>query len=229
MTSSGTYTFNPAISDLVIEAFERCGIRGPALTHEHMLSARMSANLELQTWSNRQVNLWKVELHDDIALVQGDSTYALDADVISVLDVYVRTTVSGVNTDRIMTPMSRTEYANISNKGSEGPPTQYWFERTNAPQINLWLVPNDTYTLRAYVLRRMEDAAPTMGQTLDVNYRFVDAFAAGMAKRLSLKWAADRYDRLKGEADQAWAEAAIEDREIVDSYIRPDVSGYFKG
>jgi hypothetical protein len=230
LASSGTYTFDPSIADLVLEAYGRCGIRSGELTHEHMVSARMSTNLELLTWSNRQVNLWKVDLHTAIPLVAGDVQYDLDSNVISVLDVYIRTSNAGVNTDRIMTPISRTEYANLPEKARQGFPSQYWFDRQNTPKINLYLAPNDDpdYTLYLYVLRRIQDAAPIMGQTLDVNYRFIDAFAAGLAARLAVKWAADRVEKLEKQAALAFGEAANEDREIVDTYINPDLSGYYR-
>lgn len=229
MTSSGTTTFDPSIADLVIEAYGRCEIRPGALTVEHMQSARMSCNLELVTWSNRQVNLWKVDLHDAIPLLDGIVTYDLDTDVVSVLDVYLTETRNGVSVDRIMTPMSRTEYANISDKLQEGSPSQYWAERRNQPRMNVYLAPDATgvYSMKCYVLRKIEDAAPVMGQTLDVNYRFLDAFAAGMAARLAQKWSPGKWIELKKDAAQAWNEAAIEDREFVDTYIGPDLSVYY--
>lgn len=233
MTSSGTTTFDPTVADLTLEAFERCGIRPPALTTEHMISARMSANLELVQWSNRQVNLWKVGLHSDITLVDGTATYTLDTDVVSILDAYIRTTSNSVNTDRIILPMGRSDYAALVNKAAEGMPSQYWFERINAPQVTLWQVPGADQVaasgvLHAYVVRRVEDAAASMGQTMDVNYRFLEAFAAGLAKRLAVKWAPDRYEGLKEEAQMAWDEAAAEDREIVPTTILPDLSGYYR-
>ena len=74
----------------MLEAFDRCEIRGPDITRDKLFSARRSINLELSTWANRGVNLWKVELIT-VPLVQGVATYTLDASVISMLDVYVRT------------------------------------------------------------------------------------------------------------------------------------------
>ena len=90
MTTSGTYNAFLNNGDLVLEAFDRCEIRGPDITRQRLISARRSLNLELQTWANRGVNLWKVVLLT-VPLVQGVATYTLPATTISMLDVYVRT------------------------------------------------------------------------------------------------------------------------------------------
>ena len=61
--TSGTRTFNPSLGELVIYAFNLCGVRPTALTQPHMESARMGANLLLGEWSARPgVNLWEVSL-----------------------------------------------------------------------------------------------------------------------------------------------------------------------
>lgn len=89
MTTSGTYNAFINNGDVVLEAFDRCEIRPTEITRERIFSARRSINLELQTWSNRGVNLWKVQLLT-VPLVQGVATYTLPATTISMLDVYVR-------------------------------------------------------------------------------------------------------------------------------------------
>lgn len=89
MTTSGTYSAFLNNGDLVLEAFDRCEIRGPDITRDRLFSARRSLNLELSTWSNRGINLWKVSLVT-VPLVQGVPQYVLDASTISVLDTYVR-------------------------------------------------------------------------------------------------------------------------------------------
>lgn len=90
MTTSGTYSAFLNNGDVVLEAFDRCEIRPVDITRERLFSAKRSINLELQTWSNRGLNLWKVSLIT-VPLVQGVATYTLNATTISVLDTYVRT------------------------------------------------------------------------------------------------------------------------------------------
>lgn len=86
---SGTYSFNPSYSELVLDAFERCGMRSNAFTQEHILSARRSINLVLSTWTNRGINLWKVDIVS-VLMTQGERIYPVDTSVVDVLDTYLR-------------------------------------------------------------------------------------------------------------------------------------------
>jgi len=87
--TSGTSTYAPALSEILVEAFERCGMRTSELTQEHYLSGRRSMNLVQSAWSNRGINLWKVDLVK-VLMPQGQISYPVDADVINVLDTYLR-------------------------------------------------------------------------------------------------------------------------------------------
>ena len=87
--TSGTYTYAPALSEILVEAFERCGMRTSELTQEHYLSGRRTMNLVQSAWSNRGINLWKVDLVK-VLMPQGQISYPVDADVINVLDTYLR-------------------------------------------------------------------------------------------------------------------------------------------
>lgn len=134
-------------------------------------------------------------------------------------------------TDILMTPFSRNDYAALSYKDQPGTPTSYWFERTTVPQVNPWPVPdvNGPYELRTYLMRQIQDANPSGGQTIDLPDRFDMAFMLQQAKFLSMKWAVDRYQMIKGEADAAMQVAMDADREMVSTFLMPDVQGYFRG
>jgi hypothetical protein len=84
--SSGTYAFRPALSELVLDAYERCGKLGVELSIQNQMlsSARRSANLVLSSWANRGVNLWTV---DEVSqfMPQGVAQYFDDASCIDVL------------------------------------------------------------------------------------------------------------------------------------------------
>ena len=98
MTTSGTTAFNPAYSDLVLEAFDRIQIRGPEITADHIFSAYSSTNLLLRQWGTRGVNLWAVDVVT-VNLSKGVATYNLPADTVQLLDCYLRTFSMGPPTN----------------------------------------------------------------------------------------------------------------------------------
>lgn len=85
---SGITTWTPFASDFVIDALERCKIYAPE--GKHLQSARRSFNFLLSgSWSNRGINLWKMQLVT-MPLIPGVIKYFLTSDVVSVYDVYRR-------------------------------------------------------------------------------------------------------------------------------------------
>jgi hypothetical protein len=150
---------------------------------------------------------------------------------VMVLDSYVTTVSGGSNIDRIILPVSRTEYASYPNKTQQGFPTIYWFDRLISPTVTIWPVPNTTTgpsTLSFYYVTQVQDSNFTGGQTVDVPYRWLDAFANGLAYRLARIWNPPLVQMLKPEADEAYAIAAQQDTEYVSMYVSPQVSGYWR-
>ena len=230
MTTSGTYTFNPSLGELVIYAFNLCGLRGTSVLQEHMQSARMASNMLLSRWANQGVNLWKVDLIT-VPLVTGQSTYTVDANTVVILDAYVTNDMTGENIDRIIMPVSRTEYASYPNKEQQGFPTVFWFDRLLSPTVTLWPVPNvdnGPSTLSYYRVTQIQDSNLSSGQTVDIPYLWMEAFAYGLATRLSQIWAPDKLALLKPFADEAYAIAAEQNIETAQQYISPMISGYFR-
>ena len=230
MTTSGTYNFSPSLGELTLYAFNLAQVRPTSILQEHMQSARMSTNLMLADWANRGVNLWKVDLVT-VPLVNNQTTYAVDPNVVMVLDAYITSPNSGQNIDRIILPISRTEYASYPNKQQTGVTTVYWFDRLINPTITLWPVPNDTtgYTsISYYVVRQIEDANVTDGQTVDIPYRWLYAFADGLAYHLARVWNPQIATILKPQADDSYAIAAQQDTEYVQMYVSPMVNGYWR-
>src|SRR5258705_10262395 len=110
MTSSGTYNFPTSNAESVLAAFDRIGLAPTDLKQRHFLTARREINLLFSEWSNKQVNLWKVELNS-ITLVSGVATYTLPGRVIMVLDAYYSINQGQTDqTDLFMNPISRDEY-----------------------------------------------------------------------------------------------------------------------
>lgn len=132
--------------------------------------------------------------------------------------------------DYIMTPLGRSDYADIPDKAVQGRPTSYWYDRVQNQNITLWQVPdaNGPYQLQAYRMRRLQDAALTMGQTPDVVYRAIDALCGQLAVRLAMKYAKDMLPVIKADADGSWQALMNEDRERAQLFILPDFTGYFQ-
>jgi hypothetical protein len=132
--------------------------------------------------------------------------------------------------DRVMTPISRTDYSAQPNKTSQAFPTTFWFDRLINPQITFWQVPdqNGPYVFHYYAMVRPQDAVMSNGTTLDIPFRFYDAFAADLAKRLAVKYAPERYALLKTESDESWGMAFGEDNENSPIWITPQLEGYYR-
>ena len=230
MTTSGTYTYNPSLGELTLFAYNLAGVRNTALVQEHMEAARMAANLMLASWSNRGVNLWAVDLVT-VPLVAGQSTYNVDGDTVVMLDAYM--VIDNGNSDpidRIILPISRTEYASYPNKEQQGFTTVFWFDRLIAPTVTLWPVPDGTSAqyLKYYRVRRIQDSNLQGGQNVEVPYLWLDAFAYGLASRLAQIWNPPLIQMLKPLADEAYQIAADQNVETAQQYISPMISGYFR-
>src|SRR5690348_1138619 len=124
MTSSGTFAFAPSNAELALSAFARIGLRRTALAAEHMRDAYLETNYLLSSWSNLQPNLWNVDLVSQ-ALTVGIATYDVDPQTVLILDAYIEYGTSAV--DRLISAISRTEYAAYPDKTVQGNPTLFWY------------------------------------------------------------------------------------------------------
>lgn len=228
MAVSGTYDFNPSLGEITLYAFNLCGIRNTALLQEHMESARMAANMILGRWSSQGVNLWTVDLQT-IALVEGESTYSVPASTIVMLDTYVTTGTGTNEIDRLILPVSRTEYASYPNKEQQGFPTTYWQDRLISGTVTLWPVPDGNQTsLKYYRISQIDDANFTNGQNVNVPVYFLEAFAYALAQRLAMIWAPDKIQLIKPLADESYTIAIAQNVETAQQYISPMISSYFR-
>ena len=229
MATSGTYAYNPGLGELTLYAYNLIGIRNTAVLQEHMEASRMAANMMLSRWANQGVNLWAVDLITT-PLVAGQKTYAVDSNTVVMLDAYIET-IDGSSQpiDRLILPISRTEYASYPNKDQEGFTTTYWFDRLLSPTVTLWPVPDGTTTsLKYYRVRQIQDANLTSNQNVEIPYLWLEAFAYGLAQRLAIIWAPDKVAILKPMADEAYQIAADQNVETAQQYISPMISGYFR-
>jgi len=230
LTTSGTYAFNPSLGELTLYAYNMVGVRNTALLQEHMQAAKMATNMMLASWANQGVNLWAVDLIT-VPLVQGQATYSVDGNTVMILDAYMQTdNGSGQPIDRIILPVSRTEYASYPNKEQQGFTTTFWFDRLIAPTITLWPVPDGSSAqyLKYYRVRQLQDSNYISGQTVEIPYLWLEAFADGLAFRLAKIWSPQIAPALKGVADQSYDIAARQNVEQAQQYISPQISGYYR-
>jgi len=234
MTTTSTAEFNLDLNSLIEEAFERCGAE--LRTGYDFRTARRSLNLLTIEWANRGINLWTLE-QGSIPMVQGQITYDLPVDTIDLLEQVIRTNAgSGPNQiDINITRISADTYITIPNKNAQGRPIQVWINRRSGadypvtgvanPQINVWPAPDQSnyYTFFYYRLRRIQDAGTNGLVTQDIPFRFLPCLVAGLAYYLSLKipGAMERAVALKAMYDEAWQQAADEDREKAPLRIAP--------
>lgn len=230
MTSTGTFAYGPATSNLTLQAFGRIGIRRTEITAQHMADADNEANLLQVEMGNKQPNAWSAILYTQV-LTESTATYTLPAKLVAIRDVYMTITSGDVSTDRLMWPLSTFDYDSLPNKTLESVPTSYWLNRLITPEITTWPVAdgNATYTLKIRMLTQIEDASLKSGSTLNMPYRFLDVFVAGLAYRLSRIYAPDKEPLRKADYMEAWANAAAQDvDDNVGMSIAPAFGGYYR-
>src|SRR5260221_12094105 len=102
MPVSSSASFNLTADQFADAAFAR--VKTEQVTGYDLRSARRAMQVLLQTWTNRGVNMWEVELQQ-FSTATGVAQVMLAADTLDVLDAYVRRAGIDYATDRI----SRTE------------------------------------------------------------------------------------------------------------------------
>jgi hypothetical protein len=221
MATSGTASFAPDLTEIIEEAFERCG--SEARSGYDLRTARRSMNLLFADWANRGLNMWTFE-QGTIPLVAGTATYELPEDTVDLIEHVLRTGSGNTQTDITMSRISVSTYATLTNKLVQGRPIQVFIERLNTPQLTVWPVPDqsDYYTLVYWRLRRIEDAGGGVN-TMDMPFRFLPAMIAGLAYYLAMKipGAIERLPVLKEQYDAAWRAASEEDRDRASVRIIP--------
>jgi len=194
---SDTYTFNPDISEIVEEAYERAGLE--MRSGNDLRTARRSLNIMTLEWQNRGLNLWTID-EDRVAhtdggtslttnyLKKGSASYRVSVGTIGLLDLVLRTSDGDANTqaDYHLSRISQPTYANIPNKLSQGRPLQYYFKRTEildtaadqsdqSSDITLWPVPDKdtTYKIIYWRVKRVSDTGDIASNTMQIPDRFI--------------------------------------------------------
>ena len=216
MAVSGSKNFELEVSDVIEEAYERCGVE--VRTGYGLRTARRSLNLMLAEWANRGVNLFSIE-QVTTTLTQATANYTLGTDTIDILEMVLRR--SGV--DYTMDRIGRGEYLNLPNKTDQGRPSQFFVDRQINPVVYLWQTPeNSTDQIIYYRLVRIDDA-DDYNNTFEVPFRFYPCLVSGLAYYLSVKFAPDRTALLKSVYEEEFSRAATEDRDRASLRLVPRI------
>jgi|TARA_R110002096_G_scaffold379681_1_gene573681 hypothetical protein len=220
MTTSGSTNFEPNVTEFIEEAYERCGLE--LRTGYDLKSALRSVNIMLAEWANRGLNQWTIDQSTQ-TVTQGTYDYALNSNVIDVLDVVVRRTVNNIQTDISMSRLSRSEYLNIPNKETQARPSQFFLDKSITPVLKVWPAPeNSTDVIVFNKIIRMDDA-DAADNTMDMPFRFFPCFTAGLAYYISLKKAPQLTPQLKAIYEEEFRRAADQDEDRASFRIRPNL------
>ena len=208
-TTSGTTVFDKtfAIDEIIEEAYERIGMQG--VSGNQLRMARRSLNIMFQEWGNRGLHYWEVA-NNSFTLVDGQAVYTMyrstgdgtsDATAVyGVDDVLEAVYRNASNVDSPLTKVNRSTYQGLSNKTSEGTPTQYFVQRfIDKVTVTLYLTPGSTEagnTINYYYVKRIQDVGDYTNAT-DVPYRFVPCMASGLSYYLSQKFKPELTQQLK--------------------------------
>ena len=218
MATSGSTDFEPNVAEFVEEAFERCGLE--LRTGYDLKTAKRSINLMLAEWANRGLNQWTIE-QATTTVIEGTTDYNLNANIIDILDVVCRRTVSGTQTDISMDRLSRSEYINIPNKDTKARPSQFFFNKQNNPVLQVWPAPENSTDILVYnKLVRMDDADAATNN-MDMPFRFYPCFAAALAYYISVKRAPEKTTLLKQLYEEEFNRAMSQDEDRASFRIRP--------
>lgn len=218
IATSGTFSFNLDLPDIVEEAYERVGV-AELRTGYNYRTARRSLDLLLLEWQNKGLNLWAVKSASQ-TLTAGTGAYTLSGEKLDIIEGLLRTDAGDttLQTDLTMERVSISHYAHQTNKLNPGRPIQYWLEQTPAGiVVNVWPVPDAvvTYTFFYYYMERIEDTGNAGPNTIDVPARYLPVLVAGLAYYLAMKTpeALPKLAALKAIYDEQWGLASDSSRE----------------
>lgn len=142
----------------------------------------------------------------------------------------VPTTQTQTATDRIILPMSRSDYAAIANKYQQGFPTSYWWDRLTPSKMYVWPVPQADIAggLQYYVQQRPDDAVLSNGTQVDIPYEVYDYFTWSLAERLAFIYAPEKVALIAQRKQVAYQKYLQATTENVPITLNVQMRGYFR-
>ncbi len=217
MATSGVASFNPTFDEILQDAAAMVG-GGPLLADE-LISARRGLDYMLTSIQNKNVLLHKIET-TVVPVSASVSSLTFGSSISDVLTATVRTSTTEMLLDRD----GYERWAEIPTKSQTGRPTRYWWDRRRDSNImNLWPLPDQTYSIVLTVQKNAEDTLRAF-DNIDVPRRFLPAVVYGLAYWIGLRRGprvpSDRLTLLNAEYERALRDAMREDRERGSVLVR---------
>ena len=150
--------------------------------------------------------------------------------VFGVDDILEAVYRNSSNVDSPLTKINRSTYQALSNKTSEGQPSQYYVQRfIDKVTITLYLTPGSSQAgdkINYYFVKRIQDIGDYTNAT-DVPYRFVPCMVSGLAFYLAQKFKPELSQQMKLYYEDELQRALEEDGSSSSAHITPKV--YYPG
>jgi hypothetical protein len=217
VATSGVSNFDPTFDDILQDAAAMVG-GGPVLADE-LISARRGLDYLLTDLQNKNVLLHKIET-TVVPVSTSVSSISFGPSISDVLVASIRTS----STDIVLDRDGYERWAEIPTKSQTGRPVRYWWDRRrDSNTMNLWPLPDQTYTVVLTIQKNAENTLRAF-DNIDVPRRFLPAVTYGLAYWIGLRRGtrvdANRLTLLRAEYERAVRDAMREDRERGKTLIR---------
>lgn len=257
MATSGTVAFEPSISQIIEDAYERCNVQ--MTSGSNLRTALFSLNILLSEWGNRGIHFWEIantnlyltagqktfDIYRNVATRDSSTTNKATSDgtnyVYNASDIITAAyrTNNGLTgqSDIALTKIDQSTYAALSNKNSQGVPSQFWVQRfVNKTTLTLYIEPGTSQAenfINIYYVKRIQDAAitsPNVGAPADgkaysnfpeVPFRFFPALVSGLAFYLSQKINPTKTQELRLYYQDELVRALAEDGSASSAFVTP--------
>jgi len=223
MATSGSTDFTLTAQQVIDYALEDCGVLEGASTaaSEDADVALRRLNVLLKGMQKNGPFLFSVQVDGSQTLTNANGTYSLTSTTpLRLLEVRY----SDANDREIpMIPLTRTEYFELPEKTSSGPPTQYWYD-ADSQDMNIYVWPvKGTVTTESieYTYQRKLEDVDSLEDNIDVPEEWLDTIAYKLAQRLLIPFGVkgERAMMINAMAERLWAEAMDYDREPMITFV----------
>ena len=118
--------------------------------------------------------------------------------------------------------ISRADYAYRMSKTFQAPPNSFLVNRIVPPILTVWPTPDSTFNYFLINYMRQIQDLNELNEQIDVPQYFFECFVNGLAARLAVDYAPDRFDMLNAAAENSYKFASDSDNEQVPINIQLD-------